>query len=68
MKNGYYERRANEEIASHSESSSQAKKKKFRNHNDNGSVHQDPAVWESVTNATIQANLFRYSYLSYLYR
>uniref|UniRef100_A0A0N5AK16 Maltase n=1 Tax=Syphacia muris TaxID=451379 RepID=A0A0N5AK16_9BILA len=39
----------------------------FRNHNNNVSPHQDPAHWDSVAAATRTANLFRYSYLSYLY-
>ncbi|VDK57865.1 unnamed protein product [Cylicostephanus goldi] len=39
----------------------------MRNHNGKGLPPQDPAQWSSVTEATIKANLFRYSYLPYLY-
>ncbi|KHJ86797.1 glycosyl hydrolase, family 31, partial [Oesophagostomum dentatum] len=39
----------------------------MRNHNTNGDPAQDPAVWQSVTAAAIKANLFRYSYLPYLF-
>ncbi|CAJ0598366.1 unnamed protein product [Cylicocyclus nassatus] len=39
----------------------------FSNHNGKSLSPQDPAQWSSVTEATIKANLFRYSYLPYLY-
>ncbi|KIH58269.1 glycosyl hydrolase, family 31 [Ancylostoma duodenale] len=39
----------------------------MRNHNTEGASPQDPARWPSVTSATIKANLFRYSYLPYLF-
>ncbi|GMT32516.1 hypothetical protein PFISCL1PPCAC_23813, partial [Pristionchus fissidentatus] len=40
---------------------------KLYNHNSDGEPYQDPAVWESVANATKKANEFRYAYLPYLY-
>ncbi|CAJ0608576.1 unnamed protein product [Cylicocyclus nassatus] len=39
----------------------------MRNHNAINLPPQDPFMWETVTDATIKANLFRYSYLPYLY-
>ncbi|CAJ0608575.1 unnamed protein product [Cylicocyclus nassatus] len=39
----------------------------MRNHNTEGASPQDPARWPSVTAAAIKANLFRYSYLPYLF-
>ncbi|VDM81962.1 unnamed protein product [Strongylus vulgaris] len=39
----------------------------MRNHNTEGASPQDPAQWPSVTAAAIKANLFRYSYLPYLF-
>ncbi|EYB82495.1 hypothetical protein Y032_0358g3401 [Ancylostoma ceylanicum] len=39
----------------------------MRNHNTEGATPQDPARWPSVTAAAIKANLFRYSYLPYLF-
>ncbi|CAJ0607276.1 unnamed protein product [Cylicocyclus nassatus] len=39
----------------------------MRNHNGLKEAPQDPAMWRSVTLATINANRFRYSYLPYLY-
>uniref|UniRef100_A0A9J2QAZ4 P-type domain-containing protein n=1 Tax=Ascaris lumbricoides TaxID=6252 RepID=A0A9J2QAZ4_ASCLU len=38
-----------------------------RNTNSRGTIAQDPAIWPSVAKATLQANLFRYHYLPYLY-
>ncbi|CAD5208487.1 unnamed protein product [Bursaphelenchus xylophilus] len=39
----------------------------YRNHNDNESPAQDPAVWPSVAKATRIANEYRYRHLPYLY-